>query len=119
MTQSMCSTGRLLVAIDVSKRVNEVLVRWPEGRTKSFKVPNTRAEFERLTDILLKQGLPVSAALEPTADFHRLIAHWLLSHGVEVHLALSLACARMREAVYNSWDKHDRKDARVIMHLLC
>jgi len=118
MTQSTSNTDRLLVAIDVAKRVHEVLVLWPSGKTTSFRVPNNRSEFERLTSFLLEQGLPVRAALEPTADFHRLIAHWLLRYGVEVHLVSSLACARVQEALFNSWDKHDRKDARVIMYLL-
>jgi len=118
MTRETSNTEHLLVAIDVAKRVHEVLVQWPEGRTKSFRVPSQRNEFERLTSFLLDQELPVRAALEPTADFHRTIAHWLFRHGVAVHLASSLACARVREALFNSWDKHDRKDAKVIMYLL-
>jgi transposase len=56
--------------------------------------------------------------LEPTADFHRPIAYALARAGFEVHLASSLACARVRDALFNSWDKNDRKDARVIVHLL-
>ena len=118
MTQTTSTTEQLLAAIDVAKRVHEVLVLWPSGKNRSFRVPNTRDEFERLTNFLLSQGLPVRAALEPTADFHRLIAHWLHRHGIEVHLASSLACARVREAMFNSWDKNDRKDARVIMYML-
>lgn len=109
---------RLLVAIDVAKRSHDVLVRWPDGRSRYLKVPSRRPEFERLTTFLKDQGLPVRAALEPTADFHRALAHWLGSNGIEVHLASSVACARVREAMHNSWDKHDRKDAGVILYLL-
>lgn len=119
MTNSISITSEyLLVAIDVAKRAHEVVVRWPSGKTKAFKVLSQRSEFERVTEFLLEQGLPVRAALEPTADFHRPLAHWLLTHGIEVHLASSLACARIRDAIYNSWDKHDLKDARVILYLL-
>ncbi|NIV38062.1 MAG: transposase, partial [Anaerolineae bacterium] len=120
MTDSMTITsGRLLVAIDVAKRSHDVLVRWPEGRrTRGLKIQNSREGFEKLTGLLLAQGIEVRAALEPTADYHRSLAYWLASNGVEVHLASSLACARVREAMFNSWDKHDRKDARVIMYLL-
>jgi len=118
MTQESSSTEFLLVAIDVAKRAHEVLVQWPSGRSRSFRVPTTYEEFQRLTAFLHDQGLPVRAALEPTADFHRPIAHWLSRHQVEVHLASSLACARVREALFNSWDKNDPKDARVIMYLL-
>jgi transposase len=112
------TTAGLLVAIDVAKRFHDVLVRWPEGRTKFFKVANTREEHMSLCCFLASHQLPVTIALEPTADFHRPIAFVLADAGFNVHLASSLACARVREALYNSWDKHDRKDARVILHLL-
>ena len=119
MTEIMHITSEcLLVAIDVAKRSHDVLVRWPDGRTRALKVPSQRDEFESLTTYLFEQGLEVRAALEPTGDYHRALAYWLASKGVEVHLASSLACARVREAIFNSWDKHDRKDAKVIMHLL-
>ena len=94
------------------------MVLWPDGKTKSFRVPNTKDEFERLTTFWLDQKLSVRAALEPTGDFHRLITHWLPIHGIETHLASSLACARVREAMFNSWDINDRKDANIIMYLL-
>ena len=112
------TNGTLLVAIDVAKRSHEVLVQWPDGKRKTFKLPSNHAEFVLFTGFLAEQRLQVKAALEPTADYHRTIAHWLLRHGVDVHLASSLACARVREALFNSWDKNDRKDAKVIMYLL-
>ena len=116
MTTSIRTTSEyLLVAVDVAKRVHEVLIRWPSGESRAFKVPNQRDEFERLTGFLFEQSVRVRAAVEPTGDFHRPIAHWLLRHGIEVHLASSLARARVREALYNSWGKHDRKDAREIL----
>ena len=119
MTEVLHTTSaRLLVAIDVAKRTHEVLVRWPSGASKAFKVANQHAEFVRLTEFLLQQGLPVRVALEATGDYHRSLAYWLQRHGIEVHLASSVAAARVRDALFNSWDKHDRKDARVILYLL-
>ncbi|MCP1677220.1 transposase [Natronocella acetinitrilica] len=108
----------LLVAVDVAKRYHDVLVQWPDGHQRAFKVANTRAEHLRLCDYLLAHDLPVRSALEPTADFHRPIAYQLAEAGIEVHLASSLACARIREALFTSWDKHDRRDAMVILYLL-
>ena len=108
----------LLVAIDVAKRAHDVLVRWPSGRTQAFKIANQWKEFQGLTTFLHDQGLPVKVALEATTDFHRSIANWLLRHGFQVNLASSVASARVREVLFNSWDKHDRKDARVILYLL-
>lgn len=119
MTTTSHSNGDfLLVAIDVAKRAHDVLVRWPSGRSRAFRVANQQQDFQRLTVFLQEQNLPVRVALEATADFHRAIAHWLLRHGFEVHLASSVASARVREVLYNSWDKHDRKDAQVILYLL-
>lgn len=112
------NTNQLLVAIDVAKRFHDVLVQWPQGKTKAFKVANQREEHLKLCAFLHAQDLPVTVALEATADFHRPIAYALAESGFMVHLASSLACARVREALYNSWDKHDRKDARVILYLL-
>src|ERR1700729_4052779 len=36
----------------------------------------------------------------------------------ELRLISTLALARTREAMHNSWDKNDPKDAQVILHLL-
>ena len=38
--------------------------------------------------------------------------------GCELRQVSSLAVARTRDALYNSWDKNDPKDAQVILHLL-
>lgn len=108
----------LLVGIDVAKRFHEVLIQWPNRRSQTYKVPNSAPAYRRLIDFLARQEAPVRVGLEPTADFHRPIAFALAQAGFEVHLASSLACARVREALFTSWDKNDRKDARVIVHLL-
>ena len=119
MTTTSHSNGNdLLVAIDVAKRAHDVLVRWPSGWSRAFRVANQQQDFQSLTVFLQEQNLPVRVSLEATADFHRAIAHWLLRHGFEVHLASSVASARVREVLYNSWDKHDRKDTQVILYLL-
>jgi transposase len=55
---------------------------------------------------------------EATGNYHRALAHHLLRQGFELRTISSLAVARTREALYNSWDKNDPKDAQVILHLL-
>lgn len=60
----------------------------------------------------------IIAAFEPTADYHRNIAWWLHKQGVKCHLVSSVRCARVREMLFKTWDKNDRKDASVIMYLL-
>src|SRR5689334_11425771 len=56
----------------------------------------------------------VRIAFEPTGDYHRPSAYWLGQDGFRAHQVSSLAVARTREALYNSWVKNDPKDAQVI-----
>src|SRR4051812_19274822 len=55
----------------------------------------------------------------PTITFSKLVNTFQRhSEGFELQLISSLALARTREAMHNSWDKNDPKDAQVILHLL-
>jgi transposase len=60
----------------------------------------------------------VVCAFEATGNYHRPIAWRLVEAGFETRLVSSLALARTREALHNSWDKNDPKDAQVILHML-
>jgi transposase len=55
---------------------------------------------------------------EATADYHRNFAYFIKTQGFEVKLLSSVAVAKTREALHNSWDKNDPKDAQVILHLM-
>jgi transposase len=84
-----------LVAIDVAKHRNEVLIEAVRGgRRRRMTILNTRA------------------------DYHRVLAHRLIDAGFTVRLISSMALARTREALHNGWDKNDPKDAQVILHML-
>ncbi|ARV18630.1 hypothetical protein AEP_01686 [Curvibacter sp. AEP1-3] len=56
--------------------------------------------------------------MEPTGDYHRALAYRLLAAGVEFVSISSVAQSRYREAMFNSWDKNDPKDAAVILEML-
>ena len=60
----------------------------------------------------------VLIGFEATGNYHRPLAYFLHEHGFELRLIPTLALARTREAMHNSWDKNDPKDAQVILHLL-
>ncbi len=107
-----------LVAIDIARYSNAVLVETGAGKRHRFRMANTAADFERLLSFL--RGLPgvCRVALEPTGDYHRPIAYRLLTEGFEVVGISSVAQARYREAMVNSWDKNDPKDAAVILEML-
>ena len=79
---------------------------------------NTKADFERLVAVLSGYGLPVRIGFEATGNYHRALAHHLSCAGFELKLVSSVALARTREALHNSWDKNDPKDAQVILHML-
>ena len=113
------SADAVLVAIDIAKVRNEVLIEAPgHRRRRRLSVLNTRVEHDRLIDALQDHKRPVVCAFEATGNYHRPIAWRLAEAGFEVRLVSSLALARTREALHNSWDKNDPKDAQVILHML-
>ena len=118
-TTKLTPNEALLVAIDIAKHRNEVLIEEPgRARRRRMSVLNTRAEHDRLIEALGQYGRPVLAGFEATGNYHRPLAHRLLEAGVEVRLISSLALARTRQALTNGWDKNDPKDAQIILHML-
>jgi transposase len=109
----------VLVAIDVSKLRNDVLIELPgTARHRRLVVLNTRVEHDRFVDRLLAFELPVIVGFEATGNYHRPLAYRLLQAGFALRLVPSVALARTREALHNGWDKNDPKDAQVILHML-
>lgn len=107
-----------LLAIDVARRSNAVFVELATGEQRRSKMTNSAQDFDRLVQFLKATTGSWRAALEPTGDCHRPIAHRLLEAGVDVVIVSSIAQARYREAKFNSWDKNDPKDASVILDML-
>jgi transposase len=113
------SDARILVGIDISKHRHEALIAVPgKQRRRRVTLTNTKADFERLVAILAGYGLPVRIGFEATGNYHRALAHHLSCAGFDLKLISSVALARTREALHNSWDKNDPKDAQVILHML-
>ena len=106
------------VAIDVAKLTHQVLMELPNGRRRTMRVANTKSEIDGFVEALRALGHRCEIAFEPTGDYHRPLAYLLGQAGFHLALVSSLAVARTREALYNSWDKNDPKDAPVILHLL-
>jgi transposase len=106
------------VAIDIAKLTHEVLIELPSGKRRVMRVANTRAAIDHLVSTLRDLVHPCAIAFEPTGDYHRPLAYALGRAGFRLSLVSSIAVARTREALYNSWDKNDPKDAQVILYLL-
>ena len=111
--------GAVLVAIDMSKSRQEVLIERPEGgRRRRMTVMATRQDYDGFAEKLAAIGRPIIVGFEATGNYHRTLAHRLLTAGFELRLISSVALARTREALHNGWDKNDPKDAQVILHML-
>jgi transposase len=120
MTNSQATPeAAIWVAIDVAKDRHEALIEAPGWRSrKKFCVQNTAQELRAFADFLHSLGSTIRIAFEPTGNYHRALAYFLHAEGFHLALVSSLALARTREAMHNSWDKNDPKDAQVILHLL-
>ena len=106
------------VAIDVAKFTNVALMEFADGKQKQFRFRHCAEDYERLIMSLRMGTSPTRIAFEPTGDYHRSLGYRLVSEGFDVVLVSSVAGARMREAIFNSWDKNDPKDAQVILRLM-
>ncbi len=114
MTATDTTVSTLLVAIDISKHRHEVLIGVPgKKRRRRLTITNTLDDFRRLAAILMDYGLSVRIGFEATGNYHRPLAHHLGQAGFDLKLVSSVGLARTREALHNSWDKNDPKDAQV------
>ena len=119
MTSTLSTTSPVVrVGIDIAKLTHQILWELPGGKRRSLRVANTKTEIDRFVGMLGALGWPCEIAFEATGDYHRPLAYVLGRAGFRLCLVSSIAVARTREALYNSWDKNDPKDAQVILHLL-
>jgi transposase len=108
-----------LVAVDIAKNSHDVLIESPaRGRRRRLRLANKLEDFEQLAGYLRSLRSAVLIGFEATGNYHRPLAYFLHRQGFELRLIPTLALARTREAMHNSWDKNDPKDAQVILHLL-
>jgi transposase len=117
-SNSSTTSSAVRVAIDVAKLTHQVLLELPSGQRRAMRIANTKTEIDRFVAMLCAFRLPCEIAFEPTGDYHRPLGYLLGQAGFHLSLVSSIAVARTREALYNSWDKNDPKDAQVILHLL-
>ena len=113
MTSIRCITPETpLVGIDIAKKYNDVLVDRPGHRRQHFKVANQLEDYQRFAKFLgdLKER-PV-IGFEATGNYHRTLAFFLSEKGFALRLISSVAAARTREALYNSWDKNEPNPER-------
>ncbi len=111
-------TDTVWVAIDIAKASHDVLIETPFGKRRKMKLINRMSDIQEFIQYLKSFNAACVIGFEATANYHRTLAYHMQIAGFTVKLISSLSAARTREALYNSWDKNDPKDAQVILHLL-
>ena len=106
------TTYSSLLAIDIAKDFNVVMLETIDGNKKRFRMENSAKDHDRLIELIHQLPQPCRIGFEATGNYHRTLAYRLVTEGFQVNLISSLASARYREVIYNSWDKNDPQGRR-------
>jgi transposase len=112
------SRKHLIVGIDIAKDKHHAFFGTAYGRTlwRRLIFSNDLDGYQRLieqTELLLKQHQleGVVFGLEPTGNYHKPLAHWLIGKDFQVVLVAGKAVKDNRELLDGRWDKNDTKDS--------
>ncbi len=115
----------LLVGIDVAKERHHAFFGTATGKTllKRQIFDNNRTGFEQLIErveqlMVTHSCTRVAFGLEPTGNYHKPLANWLLEQRRFLVLVSSKAIADNRESLDGRWDKHDTKDSANVADLM-
>jgi transposase len=119
------SEGYLIVGIDVGKEKHHAFLGTATGRTylRGMVFENSREGFEKLfaqvEAIKVQGGLDKEVfGLEPTANYHKPLADYLVRRLCQVVLVSGVAVKANRKSLDGRWDKHDVKDAANVADLV-
>lgn len=115
----------LIVGIDVAKDRHHAFFGTATGRTllKRLVFDNNRIGFEQLVEradqLQSRHGLSkVVFALEPTGNYHKPLAHWILEQGQLLVQVSNHAIAENRQTLNGRWDKNDTQDSANVADLV-
>jgi len=119
------SSQYVIVGIDVAKDRHHAFFGTATGRTllKRLLFDNNRSGFEKLVErvgqLQTRDGLTKAVfALEPTGNYHKPLAHWLLEQGHLLVQVSNHAIAENRQTLDGRWDKNDTKDSANVADLV-
>jgi len=119
------SAKYLVAGIDIAKEHHHAFFGRSDGRTllRNIVFDNTKEGFEKLVshaEIIKKRYMleTVVFGMEPTADYHKPLAGYLIQRGYLTVLVAGTAVKKNRELLDGRWDKHDTKDAANIADLI-
>jgi len=108
----------LLVGVDVGKEKHYAFYGTANGKTLERRLVfwNNFSGIEMLMDHAnaLKEGNGLEKivyGMEPTSNYHKPLAEYLIRCGCNVVLVSGVSVARNRELLDGRWDKHDGKDS--------
>lgn len=120
------SSEYLVVGIDVAKEKHHAFFGTATGKSllRRLIFENDREGFETLLHrsraIMDQEGLSkVVFGVEPTADYHKPLAEYLIGNGLPVVLVSNGAAKKNRETLDGRWDKNDTKDSANVADLIC
>ena len=115
----------LIVGIDVAKDRHHAFFGTANGHTllKRLIFDNSRAGFdkliERVDQLKARDDLcKVVFALEPTGNYHKPLAHWIVRQGYLLVQVSNHAIAENRQTLDGRWDKNDTKDSANVADLV-
>jgi transposase len=119
------SDRHLIVGIDVAKEKHHAFFGTATGRSllRRLIFENSREGFETLLHraqaIMTQEGLDkVVFGVEPTADYHKPFAEYLINNDHPVVLVSNGAIKNNRELMDGRWDKNDTKDSANVADLI-
>ena len=119
------SSDYLIVGIDVAKGRHHAFFGIANGRSvlRRFIFDNTGSGFERLMDrcrqLCRQHDLSkVVYGIEPTGNYHKPLASWLLDRNQMLVLVSNQAIADNRKTLDGRWDKNDPKDSANVADLV-
>lgn len=115
----------LIVGIDIAKDKHHAFFGTPNGKSlwRRLIFTNDIVGYDRLVDqvktlMAQHQLLQVVFGLEPTSNYHKPLAHWLIREGYLVVLVAGKAVKDNRELLDGRWDKNDTKDSANVADLI-
>jgi len=119
------SVEYVIVGIDVAKERHHAFFGTATGQAllKRLLFDNSAGGFsellERVSQLKTRHGLSKAVfALEPTGNYHKPLANWLLEQGQLLVLVSNHAIAENRQTLDGRWDKNDTKDSANVADLV-
>ena len=119
------SAEYVIVGIDVAKERHHAFFGTATGQAllKRLLFDNSAGGFsellERVGQLKTRHGLSKAVfALEPTGNYHKPLANWLLEQGQLLVLVSNHAIAENRQTLDGRWDKNDTTDSANVADLV-